>query len=126
MEKQEPNEIPREKPERFRQQVLRALSEGLIEVREAEQLLNDTLDTALPRSLIARRAFLELPTDVRRNLLKEQAKQMADHYERDSEWRELEGEPLSNTNPLDPHRGEVWDLNFDPTIGSEIQKTRPR
>ena len=37
----------------------------------------------------------------------------------------LKGEPLSNTNPLDPHRGEVWDLNFDPTIGSEIQKTRP-
>ena len=92
--KQEPNEIPREKPERFRQQVLRALSEGLIEVREAEQLLNDTLDTALPRSLIARRAFLELPTDVRRNLLKEQAKQMADDYERDSEWRELEGGAL--------------------------------
>ena len=32
---------------------------------------------------------------------------------------------MSNTKPPDPHRGEVWDVNFDPTIGSEIQKTRP-
>ncbi|RKU31827.1 PemK family transcriptional regulator [Candidatus Poribacteria bacterium] len=24
-----------------------------------------------------------------------------------------------------PRRGEVWDINFDPTIGTEIKKTRP-
>lgn len=24
-----------------------------------------------------------------------------------------------------PKRGEVWDVNFDPTEGAEIQKTRP-
>ncbi|MEZ0373907.1 MAG: type II toxin-antitoxin system PemK/MazF family toxin [Candidatus Sericytochromatia bacterium] len=24
-----------------------------------------------------------------------------------------------------PSRGEIWLVNFDPTIGSEIQKTRP-
>jgi mRNA interferase MazF len=24
-----------------------------------------------------------------------------------------------------PRRGEVWDVNFDPTIGTEIQKIRP-
>jgi mRNA interferase MazF len=24
-----------------------------------------------------------------------------------------------------PKRGEVWLVNFDPTVGSEIQKTRP-
>ena len=28
-------------------------------------------------------------------------------------------------NPPNPRRGEVWDLNFDPTIGAEIQKIRP-
>ena len=88
--KQEPIEIPPEKPRRFHQQVYRALSEELIEEREAEQLLNDTLETSSPR-LIERRAFLELPTDVRRSLLREQAEQMADHYEQDSEWRELGG-----------------------------------
>lgn len=37
----------------------------------------------------------------------------------------LKGETLSNTNPPNPRRGEVWDVNFDPTIGSEIQKIRP-
>ena len=92
--KREPIEIPPEKPKRFHQQVFRALSEGLIEEGEAEQLLNDTLETSSPRSLIERRAFLELPTNLRRSLLREQAKQMADYYQHDSEWRELEGGDL--------------------------------
>lgn len=26
---------------------------------------------------------------------------------------------------VQPHRGEVWLVNFDPTLGAEIQKTRP-
>jgi mRNA interferase MazF len=30
---------------------------------------------------------------------------------------------MRQANP--PRRGEVWLVNFDPTIGSEIQKTRP-
>ena len=88
--KREPIEIPSEKPERFHQQVFRALSEGVIEAREADQLLNATLEIPSPRSLIERRAFLELPTDSRRSLLREQAKQMADYYQNDPEWRELE------------------------------------
>ena len=44
--KQEPVEIPPEKPERFYQQVLRAISEGLIGEQEAEQLFNDILETS--------------------------------------------------------------------------------
>ena len=31
---------------------------------------------------------------------------------------------LSN-NPMVPKRGEVWLVNFDPTVGAEIKKTRP-
>lgn len=89
--KHEPIEIPPEKPRRFRQQVFRAVSEGLIGVREAERLLNETLDIPLPRSLIERRAFLELPKEVRRRRLREQAEKMVEHYERDTEWRELGG-----------------------------------
>lgn len=27
--------------------------------------------------------------------------------------------------PLYPRRGEIWRVNFDPSLGSEIQKTRP-
>ena len=30
-----------------------------------------------------------------------------------------------NTNPPFPKRGEVWLVNFDPTVGAEIKKTRP-
>lgn len=29
------------------------------------------------------------------------------------------------SNPVFPRRGEVWDVNFDPTIGAEIRKVRP-
>ena len=29
------------------------------------------------------------------------------------------------TKPVAPKRGEIWLVNFDPTVGSEINKTRP-
>ncbi|MEM9163147.1 MAG: type II toxin-antitoxin system PemK/MazF family toxin [Cyanobacteria bacterium P01_F01_bin.4] len=29
------------------------------------------------------------------------------------------------TNPEIPKRGKIWLVNFDPTLGSEIKKTRP-
>jgi mRNA interferase MazF len=32
---------------------------------------------------------------------------------------------LSNLSQPAPRRGEVWLVNFDPTIGSEIKKVRP-
>jgi len=32
---------------------------------------------------------------------------------------------LSNPSPATPRRGEIWLVNFDPTVGAEIQKTRP-
>ena len=35
-----------------------------------------------------------------------------------------EGISLSN-KPIVARRGEVWRVNLDPTIGAEIQKTRP-
>lgn len=57
-------------------------------------LLNDTFETSSSWSLIERRGFLELPIDLRRNLLREQASQMADYYQNDLEWRELEGGDL--------------------------------
>ncbi len=30
-----------------------------------------------------------------------------------------------SATPASPSRGEIWRVNFDPTIGSEIKKTRP-
>ena len=47
-------------------------------------------DSDLSLTLIDRRAFLKLPMDLRRDLLEKQAKQVADYYQHDSEWRELE------------------------------------
>jgi mRNA interferase MazF len=32
---------------------------------------------------------------------------------------------LSSISPSIPKRGEVWLINFDPTVGSEIKKKRP-
>lgn len=32
---------------------------------------------------------------------------------------------LSSISPGSPRRGEIWLVSFDPTIGSEIRKTRP-
>lgn len=30
-----------------------------------------------------------------------------------------------STSNLSPLRGEIWKVNFNPTVGDEIQKTRP-
>ena len=97
--KHEPIEVSLEKPERYRQRVYRALTEGIIEEREAERLLNHTLAPSSPQSLIERRALLKLPTDSRRSLLREQAQQMADYYQDDPEWRELEGGDFVENEP---------------------------
>jgi mRNA interferase MazF len=34
-------------------------------------------------------------------------------------------ETLSNSSLSLPKRGEIWLVNFDPTVGTEIKKTRP-
>ena len=31
----------------------------------------------------------------------------------------------SGHSPQDPRRGEIWRVGFDPTVGSELKKTRP-
>ena len=68
---------------------------SITEIQQAIlSLLNDALETSFSWSLIERRAFLELPTDLRRSLLEKQAKQMVDYYQNDPEWRELEGGDL--------------------------------
>ena len=32
---------------------------------------------------------------------------------------------MSRASPATPRRGEIWLVNFNPTVGAEIQKTRP-
>lgn len=92
--KREPIEIPPEKPERFRQQVHRALSEELITKTEAEQLLDHAAKPSANRLLSERRQFLELPKEERERILSKQAEEMADFYEHDTEWREWAEGPV--------------------------------
>jgi mRNA interferase MazF len=35
------------------------------------------------------------------------------------------GAILLSINPSDIKRGEIWRINFDPTVGNEIKKSRP-
>ncbi len=92
--KHEPIEMPPEKPERFHQQVLRALSEEFISETEAEQLLNNAVELSTNPSLSERGQFLALPKRERHRILSEQAKEMADFYENDTEWREWSVGPI--------------------------------
>ena len=40
-------------------------------------------------------------------------------------WRTSQGVPEPSRGAPSPARGEVWLVSFDPSIGGEIQKTRP-
>ncbi len=57
---------------------------------KAEQLLNHTAESSTNQSFSTRRQFLELPKSERHRILSEQAEEMADFYENDTEWREWE------------------------------------
>ena len=92
--KREPVKILPEKPERFHQQILHAVSKGLITETEARQLFNHAAEPSANRSLSERHQFLELPKEERDRILREQAEEMADFYEHDTEWREWEGGPV--------------------------------
>ena len=61
---------------------------------EAEPLLNQTMDPSADKPLSERRKFLQLPKEERDRILSEQAEEMADFYEHDTEWREWERLPL--------------------------------
>ena len=63
---------------------------------------NRTVEASTNQSFSTRRQFLELPKEERNRILSEQAKEMADFYENDTEWREWEGGPIVKYDiPLD-------------------------
>ena len=59
-----------------------------------ERMKNHTPDPSAILSLSKRRRFLELPKEERDRILSEQAEEMANFYENDTEWREWEGGPI--------------------------------
>jgi transcriptional regulator with XRE-family HTH domain len=89
--KQEPLDLLPEQPQWLRQNVLRALAEGLVTQEEAERMLGETVRGKEPITLRQRRAFMKLPLEKRRRILTEQAEKMAAYYKQDLEWKELQG-----------------------------------
>lgn len=89
--KQEPEELPAERPQWLRQNVLRALAERLLTLKDAEELLQEPIHVEQPLSLVERRAFMKLSPGERSRLLEEQAEKMSAYYEADTEWRDLQG-----------------------------------
>lgn len=90
--KEEPEELPAEEPKWLRRSVLRAYSEELLSKEEAERLLGEPVggEDETPTSLIRRRSFMELPIEERRRILARQAQNLQEHYEEDSERKELQ------------------------------------
>jgi len=77
--KTEPEEIRAETPLWMRQTALRALSEGLITLTEAEDLLGCRLEPSGP--LPRRQVMTQLAPEARRGMLEAQARDAADYYE---------------------------------------------
>ena len=90
----EPQPLPQEESHWLRKNVLRALSEGLISDREAEELLGERVAKEQSISIVDRNAILRLSQEERNRLLSEQAEQMISHYEENEEWKELSGGDL--------------------------------
>lgn len=89
--KKEPDEQPREEPNWLRRTLLHAVTENWLTKEDAEHMLGKPLEIDEPLTLKQRRAFMRLPLEERRKIMAKQAKELADHYEADEEWREVEG-----------------------------------
>ena len=83
-----------EQPTWLHQQVLRALSEGVIAKEEAEEMTGEEIRVDLPLSLVQRQAFMKLPLEERRRLLEKQAEKLEAAYAGDLEVQDLGGGDL--------------------------------
>ena len=89
--KNEPGELPREQPNWLRRTILQAITEDLMTKEEAERILGESIDSEEPLTLKQRRDFIKLPLEERRAIMAKQARELAEHYNTDPEWREGEG-----------------------------------
>ena len=94
--KQEPCELPAERPQWLRRSVLRALGEGFLTREEAEKMLGEQLKAKEPLSLIERRSFMKLPLEERRKLLAEQASNFETYYGQNPETKGIGGGDISD------------------------------
>lgn len=89
--KHEPDELPPERPQWLRRNVLRLVAEGLLSEGEATEMLGEPVELVRPSLFLAqRRSFMQLPIEVRRRILTQQAEGIADAYEQDPDWKEFQ------------------------------------
>lgn len=88
--KDEPFPLPIEEPQRWKQLITRGLAEQVVTKEEASRYLNTTeIESVMsPHSAFNYQAFFALPTEQRRAVLQEQAKNLEGIYSADSEAME--------------------------------------
>lgn len=69
-----------------KQHALRAWTEGLLTLSEAEEFLGEIPDEASASGFMRRKAFLKLPSSQRNAILAEEAKKFAALYDEPSDW----------------------------------------
>lgn len=100
--KKEPLEIKPEKPEWLKQTVGRCLAEGFLTLPQAQEILGEKIEHKESPDLVRRRKIAKLSLSERRRILKQQANQIAHHYEQDSSWRGLESGGLIDYDTKEP------------------------
>ena len=81
--KREPEELEPELPQWLHRTVLRAFSENLVTKEDAEKMLGEDVEGEQPLSVVGRHAFMKLPLEERRRILREQAAKLKDEYKPD-------------------------------------------
>lgn len=88
--KHEPSEIKPEKPVWLKQNILRAISEGIITQEEANSLIDEEIKIEKPRVLKEKQSFIKLPLGERRRILAKQAEKIAGAYKCDSDTNDFQ------------------------------------
>jgi Zn-dependent peptidase ImmA (M78 family) len=88
--KLEPDPVARESSEWCRQIAARGVAEKQLTVAEAERLTGLAFDGDVPTSLVRKVQFRTLPMAERQKILEQEAARLAKHYEKPSEWHQIE------------------------------------
>ncbi|MCL5772687.1 MAG: XRE family transcriptional regulator [Actinobacteria bacterium] len=89
--KNEPAEMKPEKPVWLRQNILRAISEGIVTQEEANSMIDEEINIKKPQSLKEKQSFIKLPLEERHRILTKQAEKIAEVYDQDSDIENFQG-----------------------------------
>jgi hypothetical protein len=94
--KVEPDPVSRETSEWCRQVGARGIAEKQLTPAEAERLTGLTFEGDVPTSLVRKTQFRTLPLAEREKILEQEAVRLAKHYDKPSEWQDIEGEDFAD------------------------------